>query len=95
MSPVTLGTETNLEVPETVDRGGGDDAAQFLALAAKGTQPDRLSPKIAFFEYSLLVTSWEPFIPAFQGVVHSVPVPILLPPFPEFDGLASFSHWHL
>lgn len=57
MSPVTLGTETNFEVPETVDRGGGDDAAQFLALAAKGTQPDRLSPKIAFFEYSLLVTS--------------------------------------
>lgn len=54
---MTLGTETNLEVPETVERGGGDDAAQFLALAAEGTQSDRLSPKIAFFGYSLLVTS--------------------------------------
>lgn len=54
---MTLGTETNLEVPETVERGGGDYAAQFLAMAAEGTQPDKLSLKIAFFGYSLLVIS--------------------------------------
>lgn len=47
-SPVTLRTETNLEVPETVESGGSNDAAQFLAQAAKGTQPGSLSPKIVF-----------------------------------------------
>lgn len=90
---MTLGIETNLEVPETVEKGGGDDAAQFLALAAKGTQPGGLSPKIVFIQIvSLLVTSWEPFFPACQGVGLSVCTPVLLPPFPEFSELASFSH---
>lgn len=44
-SSLTLGTETNLEMPGTLE---GKGQGQFLTLVAQGTQPRRLSPETAF-----------------------------------------------